>query len=65
MRAALLHSKKTIDLQAKSNRESLLAGAAPVTDSRSVEDKATYVQISYLMLDSVSLILRAAAMMLS
>ncbi|KAL5498981.1 SEC20 [Sanghuangporus vaninii] len=41
MRAALLYSKKTIDLQAKSNREDLFAGAPPVSDLRNVEDKAT------------------------
>ncbi|KAL5481060.1 SEC20 [Sanghuangporus weigelae] len=41
MRAALLYSKKTIDLQAKSNREDLFVGAAPVSDLRNVEDKAT------------------------
>ncbi|KAL5522741.1 hypothetical protein ACEPAG_8759 [Sanghuangporus baumii] len=41
MRAALLYSKKTIDLQAKSNREDLFVGAAPLSDSRNVEDKAT------------------------
>ncbi|OCB90027.1 Sec20-domain-containing protein [Sanghuangporus baumii] len=41
MRAALLYCKKTIDLQAKSNREDLFAGAPPVSDLRNVEDKAT------------------------
>ncbi|EJC99303.1 Sec20-domain-containing protein [Fomitiporia mediterranea MF3/22] len=39
MRSALLHSKKTIDAQAKSNREELFRAATP--DSRNVEEKAT------------------------
>jgi len=38
MRAALLHSKKTIDVQMKSNREDLFKGAM---DNRNVEEKAT------------------------
>lgn len=38
MRAALLHSKKIIDVQLKSNREDLFKGAM---DNRNVEEKAT------------------------
>ncbi|KAI5122005.1 hypothetical protein M0805_001837 [Coniferiporia weirii] len=39
LRAALLHSKRVIDVQASTNREELFRAATPV--SRSVEDKAT------------------------
>lgn len=41
MRLALLHSKKTIDLEAKNTRDELFKGSLLSDDKRSVDEKAT------------------------
>ena len=54
MRAALLHSKKVIDSQSSlsEDRKELLRGA---TDTRNVEDKATYVYTKFTNLITLTL----------
>ena len=41
MRVALLHSKKTIDLETKNNREELFKGSLTGEDKKGVDEKAT------------------------